>query len=451
MSYPAPQHNLWQTFIDKLSCDIPRESFHTWFRPIRFIKIDGKEITVQIPSQFYYDWIEEHYSSQISSALCETFGDGFTINYSIILGDKMKNTLFPFREDKKISSGPPKATREASLNPRYTFENFIEGECNNFAKAAALAVSEAPGKTRFNPLVIYGGVGLGKTHLIQAIGNFALKHQTIRKALYVSSEKFTIDFITSVKENKTTDFSSLYRSTDLLLVDDVQFFEGKERTQMEFFYTFNTLYQAGKQLVLSLDRPPSELFDMEARLLSRFKWGLITDIQPPDLETRVAILQRRSEEDNIQLSPDIIDYLAKNITSNVRELEGALIKLLAHASITGTDITLAVAQKVLRDIIGRRPKKVSIELIQETVARLTGVPPDIQCSDSRKKEIAYARQLSIYLCNNLTNMTLKLIGAHFGNRDHTTVLHSIDKIKKAMFKDPEFAIKIRELIKQLES
>ncbi len=449
MSSLPSQNPIWQAFIGKIKEKIPPESYHTWFKPMKLLEISDHKMTVQLPSHFYYDWIEEHYAKIIDEALSDILGNGFKLNYSILESDTEQFLKLGPKRGPFIT--PRKVPANFHLNQRYSFDNFIEGDSNSFARAAALAVAQAPGKTPFNPLVVYGGVGLGKTHLVQAIGNYAFENRTLRKALYVSSEKFTLDFIISVKENKTTDFSSRYRSTDILLVDDVQFFEGKERTQREFFHTFNTLYQMGKQIVLSMDRPPSELTQIEERLLSRFGWGLVTDIQPPDYETRIAILQRRSDDENISLDNGVLEYLAANITNNIRELEGCLIRLMAHASITGEEVTPELAKRLLRDTIKPKPRRTSVDRIQEITADWAGIPSDLLRGNSRKKDIARARQLAMYLTSELTNHTLKSIGSHFGNRDHTTVMHSINVTKKRIVSDSEFKSEVEELKRRINS
>lgn len=449
MNLPAVKINLWDDFIEEIKCSIPRQSFLTWFGPMRLINIDNGELTVQVPSQFYYDWIEEHYSDYINGALNKTFGNGFKLSYSILEKDTREFLkLGPARSPYVAGQSPP---RDSHLNSRYTFDNFIEGDCNSFAKAAALAVAEAPGKTRFNPLVIIGGVGLGKTHLIQAIGNFAVQNKTSRRTIYASSEKFTLDFITSIRENRTTTFSNLYRSADILLVDDVQFLEGKERTQMEFFHTFNTLYNAGKQVVLTMDCPPSELTRTEARLISRYQCGLVADIQPPDLETRIAILQKRADDDNLSFDKDVLEAIAVNVTNNVRELEGALIRLMAHASITGQDIDLFQTKKLLKDVLKNKLLKVSVEQIQNTVSDWANIPSDLIRGNSRKKEIARARQIAMYLCNELTELTLKSIGSHFGNRDHSTVIHAVNVSEKMLSKNDDLRREVMEMKQKLET
>ncbi|MCJ7813248.1 chromosomal replication initiator protein DnaA, partial [bacterium] len=382
----------------------------------------------------------------IRFALTQVIGEGVTPQYTILHEDKQKD--LPTIKEQNKSSGQYMG-EETHLNSRYTFENFVSGSGNQFAKAASLAVAEAPGKTSFNPLVIYGGVGLGKTHLIQAIGNFAKENNYAKRIRYVSSEKFTIDFINSIQNNRTTEFSQIYRNTDLLLVDDIQFFMGKERTQEEFFHTFNTLHQKGKQIVLSSDRPPKELQGLEERLISRFQWGLIADIQPPDLETRIAILQQKADLDGINISTDIIEYIATNITSNIRELEGALIKLLAFSSLRGIDITFELAKTALKDIFINKKHDILIEEIQKEICLYFGIPDDLLRGKSRKKEIAYARQIAMYLSKKLTRYSLKSIGLHFGGRDHTTVIHAIRTIEN-LFKDTSNNEKISETIDSLK-
>jgi chromosomal replication initiator protein len=342
------------------------------------------------------------------------------------------------------------ANDASQLNRRYTFDNFVEGSSNQFAKAASLAVAEAPGTTSFNPLVIYGGVGLGKTHLIQAIGNFSLQQGTVKRALYVSSEKFTIEFINSIQKNKTTEFSKIYRNVDLLLVDDIQFFINKERTQEEFFHTFNSLHQKGKQIVLSSDRPPKDITGIEERLLSRFQWGLVADIQSPDLETRIAILQKKSEENGIELPGDVIQLIAYNVTSNIRELEGCLIRLLAQASFNGLDINLQLAKKILKDVISQKQNHITIEDIQKIVSEYYRIPDDLLRAKTRKKEVALVRQIAMYIAKNHTKHSLKTIGLHFGGRDHSTVIHAVSTIETYAKEDHKIAEDIENISQQIE-
>ena len=431
--YNSDTKQIWKECLLIVQEHVNPQSFQTWFLPIVPIKLENDCFTIQVPSQFFYEWIEEHYPHIIRDALTQYLGHEIDIAYTIM----QKEILRPI-STVNASSGP-KATGqfmgdETYLNSRYTFENFVEGSSNQFAKAASLAVAEAPGKTSFNPLVIYGGVGLGKTHLVQAIGNFAKEKSSARRIRYVSSEKFTIEFINSIQNNKTTEFSQIYRNVDLLLVDDIQFFMSKERTQEEFFHTFNTLHQKGKQIVLSSDRPPKELKGLEERLISRFQWGLVADIQPPDLETRIAILQQKAGLDGIDLPMEIIEYISANITSNIREMEGALIKLLAFSSLKGVDVSLDLAKSVLKDIVISKRKDITIEEIQRVVCQHYNIPEDILRGKSRKKEIAFARQMAMYLSKEITRYSLKSIGLHFGGRDHTTVIHAIRTIDE-LYKD----------------
>ena len=323
---------------------------------------------------------------------------------------------------------------QITINPRFTFESFIVGSSNQFAYAASKAVAEAPGRTAFNPLVIYGGVGLGKTHILQAIANrylYSGKHDISRsKVIFVSSEKFTMDFILSIQNNQTAKYSNFYRNANLLLVDDIQFFNNKERTQEEFFHIFNDLHQKGKQIVLSMDCPPVNLKGLADRLINRFQWGLVTDIQPPDFETRVAILKKKAENDGVDLENSIAEYIAENITTNIRELEGSLIRLLAYSSLHGIDMSLDMASDVLGDTIRKTSRIITIESIQKLVAQHFSIPVNLITGTSRRKEVAEARHIAIYLCKQLTSSSLKTIGLNFNGRDHSTVIHSTHKIEK---------------------
>jgi chromosomal replication initiator protein len=337
-----------------------------------------------------------------------------------------------------------------ALNPRFTFDSFVVGNSNQFAYAACKAVAEAPGKTAFNPLVIYGGVGLGKTHLLQAMAWYAVSNGTASSVLYVSSEKFISDFITSIQNNKTSEFSSTYRNVDLLLVDDIQFFTNKERTQEEFFHTFNTLHQRGKQIVLTCDRLPRELRGLEERLISRFLWGLVTDMQPPDLETRVAILQKKADNDGVVVPNDVLLYVAQHIKSNIRELESCLIKLLAYSSLTGREISADMAKEVLHDRIQSARKSITIESVQETVAAYYNISSDLLRARTRKKEIVVPRQIAMYLTKQLTDSSLKTIGLHFGGRDHSTVIHAYQTIQGKTEQNAQLRLDLETILTQLD-
>ncbi len=440
--------DVWTRCLDLIRDNINDQSFYTWFKPVVPLELSGNTLKLQVPSQFFYEYLEDHYSDLLNQSVKQVMGESARISYSIYVNDQENTLNLPSMNRQRRSNGS--AQENTHLSPRYTFENFVEGSGNQFARAAALAVAEAPGKTSFNPLVIYGGVGLGKTHLIQAIGNFALKKGTVKKVIYVSSEKFTIEFINSIQNNKTTEFSNIYRNVDLLLVDDIQFFINKERTQEEFFHTFNTLHQKGKQIVLSSDRPPKDITGIEERLLSRFQWGLVADIQPPDLETRIAILQKKAEENGIELPGDVVQLIAYNVTSNIRELEGCLIRLLAYSSLNGRDINLQLAKEVLKDVITQKQKHITIEEIQKIVSEYYHIPDDLLRAKTRKKEVAIARQIAMFLAKKHTKHSLKTIGLHFGGRDHSTVIHAVNTIEEFAKTDKEIQEDLVNLSKKIE-
>ena len=438
---------VWNSILTTMREKVNPQSFSTWFKPISPVGIEDGKLLVQVPSQFFYEWLEQHYGALINKELTRLLGPQARLMYSVVVNAKNDPVQFPSYNKKKYENNQ---NGNGKLNERFTFERFIEGDSNKFAKAASLAVAEAPGSTTFNPLVVYGGVGLGKTHLIQAIANFAKSERKAQRVLYVSMEEFTQDFINSIKKNRTTEFSGLYRNVDILLVDDIHFLTNKERTQEEFFHTFNTLHQNGKQIVLSSDRPPKELKGIEERLISRFQWGLIVDIQPPDFETREAILHGKSEETGAELSSEIIHFIATHITSNIRELEGALIRLLAYSSLYGEDITLDLTKEVLRDICIPQTKAISIEVIQKSVCEHFDLPEDMMRAKTRKKEIATARQIAMYLCKQFTDNSLKTIGLHFGGRDHSTVIHAISSVEDMIEHDSSLKDAVAILSRKIE-
>ncbi|HEX5316746.1 MAG TPA: chromosomal replication initiator protein DnaA, partial [Candidatus Kapabacteria bacterium] len=339
---------------------------------------------------------------------------------------------------------------ESNLNPRYTFDTFIRGESNKLAYAAAMAVANNPGGTRYNPLVIYGNVGLGKTHLIQAIGHASVVKFPNAKVLYTSSDRYMVEFVDSIQNDRINEFQALYRSIDILIIDDVQFFAGKEKTQDIFFHTFNALRELGKQIILTCDRPPKELKDIDDRLLNRLQWGLTTDIGAPDLETRIAILRHKAIADGIELPGEVIEFIAANVTSNIRELEGCLISLLAMSSLEGKEPTLDLAREVLRKVARRATPIISIEAIQKTVARKLGIEEELLRHKTRKQEVVLARQMAMYLCKEMTNHSLKSIGFHFGGRDHSTVIHAIQTIQEDMKLEPLLVRRLDELRKSIE-
>ena len=436
----------WDQFLGLIKDSIGSQSFTTWFQPIHPVKLEEKNLLVEVPNQFFCEWIEGHYNVLMNQALLQVLGENAKLSYTVANGADDEVIPIPSINGNRVDQN----YKKSNLMERYTFANFVEGANNDFARAAAMAVAESPGKTTFNPFVVYGGVGLGKTHLIQAIGNLALREGKIQRVLYVDSQKFTIEFINSIQTNKTTEFSCIYRNVDLLIVDDIQFFINKERTQEEFFHTFNDLYNSGKQIVLSSDRPPKELNGIEERLLSRFQWGLVTDMHPPELETRIAILQQKADENGVNLSGDIIEYIATNVTTNIRELEGSLFRLLAYSSINSQDITFDVAKNVLKNLGLGKSKIIKIEDIQTIVSDHFDLPEDMLRAKTRKKEIAYARQLAMYLSKEMTKNSLKTIGLHFGGRDHSTVIHAIQTIKKETQKDDKMREDLNYIKRKVE-
>lgn len=445
--------DIWSQALTMLRENLNEQTYTTWFKPIIPVKFEDEQLTVQIPSHFFYEFIETHYSELLNRSLQHIIGDKAQLLYSVVVNNKSEILNGKNDISKMMTTGmplPKKPAFESQLNERYTFENFVEGSNNQFARAASVAVAKSPGKTTFNPLVIYGGVGLGKTHLVQAVGNSVYSDRLAKRVLYVSSEKFTIEFIDSIQNNKTKEFSNNYRYVDVLLVDDIQFFINKERTQEEFFHTFNTLYQAGKQIVLTSDRPPKELRGMEERLISRFQWGLVVDIQPPDLETRIAILQRKADENGLTLPQEIIELFATNITSNIRELEGSLIRLLAESSLQGKDATMELAKGVLKDLRLTSKRNLTIEEIQRFVSNHYKIPEDQIRAKNRKKEVALARQIAMYLSKQMTNHSLKTIGLHFGGRDHSTVVHAINTIDDFRKNDKKIKDDLVTLERKLE-
>jgi chromosomal replication initiator protein len=436
-SKSSVMESLWAELLAQIAAVIPEQSFQTWIQPIRPERFDDNTLILNVPSQFHYEWIDSHYSQQIRQLLCQTTGKEIRVLFSVA----PKNGASQPRQGPASLPCPrphsPRtpASEESQLNPRYVFDNFVEGDGNSFARAACLAIGEAPGKTPWNPLLIYGGSGLGKTHLLHAIGNFALANKKVKRVKYATSEKYAQEFIHSVKNNRSTDFSTLYRSTDLLLVDDIHFFAAKNRTQAEFFHTFNSLHQAGKQIVLTSDRPVHELDDIDERLISRFQSGLITQISPPDFETRVAIIERRADEEGVLLPADVAQFFATHVVSNIRELEGALITLLARAAFHHSEPSVELAGEVLREKMGRTVMKPPVEHIQDIVAQRFGLSVDALRGKSRKKEIALARMIAMALATENTNNSLKRIGQLFGGRDHTTVIHARDTIRKLLETD----------------
>jgi chromosomal replication initiator protein len=434
--------NLWDQILARIETKINRHSFYTWFRPTAFVEETADALRVRVPNPLFRDWLAKHYSGVISEALADVGRRGLSLEFTTEEDGSGPAASRP--------APPPEptdlpTTELAGLNPRYLFDTFIVGGSNQFAHAACRAVAEAPSRS-YNPLFIYGGVGLGKTHLMHAIGHYVLQYQRNLTLTYISSERFMNEMINAVRYDRILEFRERYRSVDVLLVDDIQFLAGKEGTQTEFFHTFNALYDAQKQIVISSDCPPHEIPSLEERLRSRFEWGLIADIQPPDLETKVAILKRKAEAEGVPLPDNVAIYIAGKIKSNIRELEGSLIRLIAYASLTGRDVSLTLAQDVLRDILSHDEKAVTIEIIQKFVSDYYQLKLTDLKSRNNAKSIAMPRQIAMYLCKKLTNASLPEIGRSFGGKHHSTVIHSIRKVEDLRQHDGEFNTLINNLM-----
>jgi len=459
----------WNDCLEIIKNNVAEQAFKTWFAPIRPIKIDGSTLTIQVPSQFFYEWLEEHYVVEIKEAICATMGPEAKLEYSVIIdkgspANKPYTVNLPNQQGNKYNSRhtekPLKSPfqlvsvgdfrRDSNLNPNYIFDNFIEGDCNRLARSAGAAVTKKPGLTSFNPLMVYGGVGLGKTHLVQAIGNSIRNTHPDKFVLYVSSEKFINQFINSVQNHEVQGFTSFYLQVDVLIIDDVQFFAGKEKTQEIFFHIFNHLHQLGKQIIMTSDCPPRDLKGLEERLLSRFKWGLTADLQQPDLETRMAIILTKMEKDGIEIPDEVVEYLAYSVDTNVRELEGVLISLIAHASLNRVSVDLELAKQILKNIVRDIETEVGIDYIQKMVSEFFGVKSDDLKAKTRKKEIVIARQVAMYFSKQYTNHSLKSIGYHFGGRDHSTVIHAVQSVYDMMDVSNNFKNSIGDLTKKIK-
>jgi chromosomal replication initiator protein len=438
--------NVWEQVLACIETKVNRHSYLTWFKPTVFVADEQTRVLVRVPNPLFRDWLPKHYSAVIDEAMREV--GRAEVAVSFVLDAPEPQPIAPPPAEPPPAPGlemQPPITSPAGLNPRYTFDSFIVGPSNQFAHAAARAVAEAPSRS-YNPLFIYGGVGLGKTHLMHGIGHYVLTNARGMKLTYISSERFMNEMINAVRYDKILDFRERYRSVDILLVDDIQFLAGKEGTQTEFFHTFNSLYDSQKQIVISSDCPPHEIPALEERLRSRFEWGLIADIQPPDLETKVAILKRKAEAEAVPLPDDVAMYIAGKIKSNIRELEGSLIRLLAYASLTGRDISLPLAQEVLKKVLGHEERAVTIEQIQKFVSEFYQLKLGDLKSRNNAKSVAMPRQIAMFLCKSLTNASLPEIGKAFGGKHHSTVIHSIRKIEDMRQKDPDFHNQINTFI-----
>ena len=437
--------DIWDQVLTRIENKVNRHSFYTWFKPTTFVADRGGELLVRVPNAVFRDWLGKHYAGIIAEALDE-LGEARVVQFvTEIAAEPQIPIVTPAELEHAADFVPAPITGSSGLNSRYTFDTFIVGSSNQFAHAAARAVAEAPSRS-YNPLFVYGGVGLGKTHLMHAIGRYVLEHFAGAKLTYISAERFMNEMINAMRYDRSMDFRERYRSVDVLLVDDIQFIAGKDGTQNEFFHTFNALHDAQKQIVLSSDCPPNEIQAIEERLRSRFEWGLIADIQPPDLETKVAILKKKAEAEAVPLPDSVAIYIAGKIKSNVRELEGSLIRLVAYASLTGQQITLPLAQEVLKNVLGHDEKAVTIDVIQKFVADFYKLRVVDLKSRNNAKSVTVPRQVAMYLCKTLTHASLPEIGRSFGGKHHSTVIHSVRKVEAQRKTDPNFNSAINTLL-----
>lgn len=453
-SHSRGQDEVWSQFLACVSTLVSKQTFETWFKSMRLHSIESNRVTIECPSKFFLDWVSEHHSDKIAYAFRDALG--FEPQVRLVNGELGPEQLATNRAE---SPRPPETrplpglrqygiNEGERLNYKYTFEEFVVGNNSRMTYAACLAVSEKPARV-YNPLFVYGGVGLGKTHLMQAIGHVVLREQPNSRVHYCSAESFMNEMIMAIRQGNGHEFRTKYRNVDLLLIDDIQFLAGKESTQEEFFHTFNALHGANKQIVVTSDRPPKEIPTLEDRLVSRFEWGLITDIQPPDYETRLAILRKKVEKENIEIHDDVLALIADSVKSNIRELEGSLVKLLVHASVYKKEMTIDVASEVLKDFVKSTPKKTSISTIQKVVAQHYRIPVDAMKSKVRTARLAFPRQVAIYLSRELTKASLTQIGQRFGGRDHTTVIHACQKITNLLEQDVSLKASVSQLRKEL--
>ncbi len=450
----------WENCLHFIQEQIPPQSFKTWFEPIKPLALNGDVLTIQVPSQFFYEWLEENYVQVIHSAIKHEIGDTGRLEYSVVMENKdqdnslstsaKSSTKTAVNEKFKNPEFISELSSHSNLNASYLFENYIEGDCNRLARSAGYAVAKKPGLTSFNPLMIYGGVGLGKTHLIQAIGNEIKSQHSDKKIIYVASEKFTNQFIEALKNNNIQDFISYYRDVDVLILDDVQFLKEKEKTQEIFFHIFNHLHQSGKQIIMTSDCAPKDLQGLQERLVSRFKWGLTADLTSPDFETRMAIIKKKLQHDGVVIPDEVLEYIAYTVDTNIRELEGVMVSMVAHASLGNMQVDLELAKKILKNIVKEIDSEVGIDYIQKTVSDYFKVPQDDLKAKTRKKEIVIARQVAMYFSKDYTNHSLKSIGFHFGGRDHSTVIHAVQSVNDMLDTDAKFRYSVDELKKKLK-
>ena len=462
---------VWDGCLQTIRRNVNVQSFKTWFEPIRAVRLENSALTIQVPNKFFYEWLEEHYIGLLKTSIRKELGDKGRLEYQILMSSgktPKQPTGTPSNGNGKPANLGPGSVRAESiknpfvipgikklridpqLNPNYVFDTFIEGDCNRLARSAGAAVAKKPGGTAFNPLVIFGDVGLGKTHLAHAIGAEVIQRFPNKTVLYVSSEKFTNQIIESIKNNAVNDFVNFYQLVDVLIVDDIQFLEGKTKTQEIFFHIFNQLHQNNKQVILTSDRPPKDLKGIEDRLVSRFKWGLSADLQIPAFETRMAILEAKMQREGVQLPQDVLEFISYNIKNNIRELEGVLVSLIAQSSLNRREVDLDLAKEVIKNFVSEINKEITVEYIQQLVADHFSVPVDKLAGKTRKRQIVIARQLSMYLAKNLTDKSLKAIGENFGGRDHSTVIYSCRTVQDLLDTDMIFKETVSELEKKIK-
>ncbi len=460
---------VWDRCLQTIRRNINAQSFKTWFEPIKPVRLDGSNLTILVPNKFFYEWLEEHYVSLLKTTIRKELGEKGKLEYQIFTGKNGKNGQNENKSRKAKASGYSpgsisseniknpfvipgikKIKIEPQLNPEYTFNDYIEGDCNRLARSAGVAISKNPGSTSFNPLVIFGNVGLGKTHLAQAIGNAVVSKFKSKNVLYVSTEKFTNQIIQSIKNNAVNDLVNFYQIVDVLIVDDIQFLSNKQKTQEIFFHIFNQLHQSGKQIILTSDRAPKDIEGVEERLISRFKWGLSADLQSPDLETRMAILESKMRSEGIEISNEVSEFICYNIKTNIRELEGVLISMIAQSSLNRREIDIALAKEVVKNFVSQVNKEITIEFIQKMVADHFSLTTDQIQGKTRKRAIVEARQLAMYLAKKLTGKSLKAIGDSFGGRDHSTVIYSCRTVGDLMVNDQKLKDTVVELEKKVK-
>ena len=442
--------NLWEKTLNIIKSEMSEVSFNTWIKSCEPISISSDTIKISVPNSFTKDILEKRYKGLVANSIEAACSKSYKMEFLVasdLQDEEDENSNIVAKENK--SSVTVNDEMSTTLNPKYTFDSFVIGNSNRFAHAASLAVAEAPAKA-YNPLFIYGGVGLGKTHLMHAIGHYVLQNNPSSKVMYVSSEKFTNELINAIKDDKNEEFRNKYRNIDVLIIDDIQFIAGKERTQEEFFHTFNALHEANKQIIISSDRTPKEIPTLEDRLRSRFEWGLSADIQAPDFETRMAILKKKADVEKLNVQNEVMVYIATKIKSNIRELEGALIKLIAYASLTNREITVDLAEEALKDIISNKQNKnITVDVIQDVVSSYFNLRIEDLKSQRRTRNVAYPRQIAMYLSRKLTDMSLPKIGDEFGGRDHTTVIHAYEKISDSLNTDESLQHTINDITKKL--